>query len=163
MENFLLRSIQASDNAMLAKIIRKSLEEFNANKPGTVYFDDTTDNLSAVFTADKSIYFVAEENGMILGGAGIYPTANLPEDTCELVKLYLSSNARGKGIGKLLMEQCFAAAKELGYKKIYLETMPELNIAVPLYEKMGFSYLDTPQGNSGHGGCDIWMIKDLED
>ncbi len=163
MGNFILRTIQAADNAMLAKIIRKSLEEFNANKPGTVYFDATTDNLSAVFTADKSIYFVVEENGMILGGAGIYPTANLPEDTCELVKLYLAPAARGKGIGKLLMMQCFTAAKDLGYKKMYLETMPELNIAVPLYEKMGFSYLDAPQGNSGHGGCDIWMIKDLED
>lgn len=163
MGNFILRTIQAADNAMLAKIIRKSLEEFNANKPGTVYFDATTDNLSAVFIADKSIYFVAAENGIILGGAGIYPTANLPEATCELVKLYLAPAARGKGIGKLLMQQCFTAAKELGYKKMYLETMPELNIAVPLYEKMGFSYLDAPQGNSGHGGCDIWMIKDLED
>ena len=117
MENLTLRTIQPSDNVMLAKIIRKSLEEFNANKPGTVYFDATTDNLSAVFTADKSIYFVAEENCMILGGAGIYPTANLPEDTCELVKLYLAPEARGKGIGKLLIKQCFTAAKELGYKK----------------------------------------------
>jgi putative acetyltransferase len=163
MGNFILRTIQAADNAILAKIIRKSLEEFNANKPGTVYFDATTDNLSAVFAADKSIYFVAAENNMILGGAGIYPTENLPEDTCELVKLYLAPAARGKGIGKLLMQQCFTAAKELGYKKMYLETMPELNIAVPLYEKMGFTYLYAPQGNSGHSGCDIWMIKDLED
>ena len=162
MENFILRPIQPADNIVLAKTIRNSLEEFNANKPGTVYFDDTTDNLSAVFTVDKSIYFVAEENGAILGGGGIYPTANLPEGTCELVKLYLAPAARGKGIGKLLMEQCFAAAKDLGYKKIYLETMPELNIAVPMYEKMGFTYLNARQGNSGHCGCDIWMIKDLE-
>ena len=157
----MLRTIQPGDNAVLAKIIRNSLEEFNANKPGTVYFDDTTDNLSIVFTVAKSIYFVAEENGIILGGSGVYPTANLPEGTCELVKLYLSPAARGKGIGKLLMEQCFAAAKNFGYKKMYLETMPELIIAVPMYEKMGFSYLDMPQGNSGHCGCDIWMIKDL--
>ena len=161
MENFILRTIQPADNAALTKIIRNSLEEFNANKPGTVYFDDTTDNLSAVFTVDKSIYFIAEENGVLLGGGGIYPTANLPQGTCELVKLYLSAAARGKGIGKLLMEQCFTVAKDLGYKKIYLETMPELNIAVPMYEKMGFTYLDAPQGNSGHCGCDIWMITDL--
>lgn len=44
---------------------------------------------------------------------------------------------------------------------MYLETMPELKIAVPMYEKLGFTYLNEPQGNSGHGGCDIWMIKDL--
>jgi putative acetyltransferase len=157
----IIRTILPADNKALAKIIRNSLEEFKANKPGTVYFDDTTDNLSQVFKTPCSIYFVAESDGVLLGGGGIYPTQNLPADTCELVKLYLSNTARGKGIGKLLMEKCFTAAKDLGYKKMYLETMPELNIAVPMYEKMGFTYLQSPQGNSGHCGCDIWMIKDL--
>ena len=146
---------------MLAKIIRNSLEEFKANKPGTVYYDPTTDNLSEVFKTPGSKYFVIEENGIILGGGGIYPTQNLPADTCELVKLYLSNAARGKGLGKLLLEKCFAAARQTGYEKMYLETMPELNIAVPLYEKTGFTYLQAPLGNSGHDGCDIWMIKDL--
>jgi putative acetyltransferase len=161
MSHIIIRNIQPSDNAPLAKIIRNALEEFKANKPGTVYFDDTTDNLCEVFTTAKSVYFIAEEKGIIIGGGGIYPTQNLPGDTCELVKLYLSKAARGKGIGKLLMEKCFTAAFELGYKKMYLETMPELTIAVPLYEKMGFSYLQAPMGNSGHDGCHIWMIKDL--
>jgi len=161
MSHIIIRNIQPSDNATLAKIIRTALKEFKANKPGTVYFDDSTDHLAEVFTTANSTYFVTEENGIILGGGGIYPTKNLPDDTCELVKLYLGNAARGKGIGKLLMEKCFTAAAELGYKKMYLETMPELNIAVPLYEKMGFSYLKAPLGNSGHDGCDIWMIKDL--
>jgi putative acetyltransferase len=161
MNNIVIRNLLEEDNAALATIIRNALEEFKANKPGTVYFDPTTDNLFEVFKTAGSQYFIAEENGSILGGAGIYPTQNLPADTCELVKLYLSSAARGKGIGKLLMEKCFAAATRLGYKKMYLETMPELHIAVPLYEKSGFSYLPAPMGNSGHDGCDIWMIKDL--
>ncbi len=156
-----LRTIQATDNFLLAKIIRNALEEFKANKPGTVYFDATTDNLFEVFKVPNSIYFVTEENGQLLGGGGIYPTKNLPEGTCELVKLYLSPAARGKGIGKLLLQECFTTAKKMGYKKMYLETMPELSIAVPLYEKMSFSYLTKPQGNSGHCGCGIWMIKDL--
>jgi putative acetyltransferase len=161
MNTIITRIIQPADNAALAIIIRNALEEFKANKPGTVYFDPTTDNLSAVFTAAGSIYFVAEDNGVLLGGSGIYPTQNLPEGTCELVKLYLSNAARGKGLGKLLIEKCFIAAKEMGYTRMYLETLPELNIAVPLYEKMGFTYLKTPLGNSGHHGCDIWMIKNL--
>jgi putative acetyltransferase len=146
----------------LAKIIRDTLTEFKANKPGTVYFDDTTDHLSEVFKASRSIYFVAELEGEIMGGGGIYPTANLPEETCELVKLYLSTKARGKGLGKLLLEKCIAAAKEMGYKKIYLETMPELTIAIPMYEKLGFTYLPAAQGSSGHTGCDVWMIKELK-
>ena len=162
MQNFLIRNIQPGDDKALAKIIRDTLKEFRANKPGTVYFDETTDHLSKVFKMAGSIYFVAELDGEIKGGGGIYPTPNLSRGTCELVKLYLSSNARGNGLGKILLEKCISAAKELGYKKIYLETMPELTIAIPMYEKMGFTYLPAAQGSSGHTGCDVWMIKELD-
>ncbi|MEP7239060.1 MAG: GNAT family N-acetyltransferase [Ferruginibacter sp.] len=161
MQELTIRTIGPGDNKALATIIRNSLEEFKANKPGTVYFDETTDHLSDVFKTSSSIYFVVDLAGTILGGGGIYPTKNLEAGTCELVKLYLSANARGKGVGKLLMEKCIAAARELGYKKIYLETMPELTVAIPMYEKFGFTYLQTAQGCSGHTGCDVWMIKDL--
>lgn len=162
MDNLLVRTIQPGDNKALAGIIRSTLAEFNANKPGTVYFDETTDQLYEVFAKDRSIYFVAEINGETVGGAGIYPTANLPQGTCELVKLYLSPKARGKGIGKLLLTKCIAAAREMGYTSMYLETMPELKIAIPMYEQFGFTYLTGPQGNSGHTGCDVWMIKKLD-
>jgi len=161
MHNLLIRTIQPGDDTTLAKIIRETLTEFKANKPGTVYYDETTDHLSDTFKTNRSIYFVAEMDGEIIGGGGIYPTANLPEGTCELVKLYISLKGRGKGLGKLLMEKCITAARELGYKKIYLETMPELTIAIPMYEKLGFTYLPAAQGSSGHTGCDVWMIKEL--
>ena len=158
-----IRTIREDDNKALATIIRNTLAEFKANKPGTVYYDDTTDHLSEIFKAGNSIYFVAEQQGEILGGSGIYPTANLPAATCELVKFYLSANARGKGVGKLLLQKCIKAAKEMGYTKMYLETMPELTIAIPMYEKFGFTYLPAAQGSSGHTSCDVWMIKNLEE
>ncbi len=161
MRDIIISNIIPKHNAPLAAIIRSGLTEFGANKPGTVYFDPTTDDLYEVFKTPGSTYFVAEENGLLLGGCGIFPTANLPAGTCELVKLYLSLAARGKGLGKLLMEKSMAAAKEMGYKQIYLETMPELTNAVPLYKKLGFTYLPAPLGNSGHDGCSIWMIKNL--
>jgi putative acetyltransferase len=161
MSTIVIRTINAGDNATLATIIRQSLEEFKANKPGTVYFDPTTDNLFEVFKTAGSIYFIAEEDGILMGGCGIYPTQNLPQGTCELVKLYLGSPARGKGLGKMLMQKCLDAAKEIGYKNVYLETMPELTVAVPMYEKLGFTYLPGPLGNSGHDGCSIWMLKTL--
>jgi len=49
----------AHDNAKIATIIRRSLEEFNAVKPGTVYFDETTDHLYELFQKERSCYFVA--------------------------------------------------------------------------------------------------------
>lgn len=163
MTDIIIRTILPADNKALATVIRNTLTEFNANKPGTVYYDETTDDLFEVFKAAKSIYFVAEYDGEIVGGGGIYPTANLANGTCELVKLYLSAKARGKGAGKMLMQKCIDAAKEMEYDKIYLETMPELTIAIPMYQKFGFSFLTAAQGNSGHTGCNVWMIKTLTD
>lgn len=161
MEQIKIRNIKSSDDAPLAKIIRSALEEFGANKPGTVYFDDSTDHLSDVFKKEGSVYFVALIDDKVAGGAGIYPTDGLPDNNCELVKMYLSSEARGKGLGRMLMEQCLNAAAKLGYKKVYLETMPELINAIPMYEKFGFTYLPSAMGNSGHCGCDVWMIKSI--
>jgi len=156
-----IRSIQPSDNAALAVIIRDSLSEFGANKPGTVFYDPTTDALYNLFQLAGSFYQVAEEDGQLLGGAGIFPSKGLPAGICELVKMYLHKSARGKGLGRLLINKCLEKAKDLGYKKVYLETMPELRKAVSVYEKFGFTYLNGPMGNTGHFGCDVWMIKDL--
>jgi putative acetyltransferase len=156
-----IRPIQPSDNKELALIVRNSLAEFGANKPGTVFYDPTTDALYELFQTPGGYYFVAEENGIILGGGGIFPTEALPPKTCELVKMYLHKDARGKGLGKQLIEHCLQWAKANGYESCYLETMPELKQALKVYELFGFEYLDGPLGNSGHFGCDRWMLKKL--
>jgi putative acetyltransferase len=161
-EEILIRLIQPADNASLATIIRSVLEEFGANKPGTVYFDRETDFLYELFkSTPRSAYQVVLLNGILVGGAGVFPTPELPEGMCELVKMYLLPVARGKGIGKVLIEGAFNQARKLGYRKMYLETMPELKTAIGMYEKMGFSYLKGSLGKSGHNGCDIWMEKTL--
>ncbi|MEO6684044.1 MAG: GNAT family N-acetyltransferase [Ginsengibacter sp.] len=149
------------DNEALAIIIRRSLEEFNANKPGTVYYDTSTDTMSENFTEKNSAYFVLEEDGQLAGGCGFYPTEGLPNDTCELVKMYLASKYRKKGYGQLLLDRCIAEAKLAGYSKMYIETLPELKNAIELYKKNGFNFIDKPLGNSGHTGCDIWMMKKI--
>jgi putative acetyltransferase len=159
--NISIRKIEQTDNKELAELIRIVFREFEIDIPGTVYTDPTTDNLYELFTQPKSVYWVAVQDGKLLGGCGVYPTAGLPDGCAELVKLYLSAAARGKGIGRKLMEQCFTTAKEFGYQQLYLESFPELAKAVTLYENAGFRYLEKPLGNSGHYACNIWMIKDL--
>ncbi len=157
----IIRKITAKDNTPLALIIRNSLAEFNAAKPGTVYFDETTDNLSEVFKTKRSAYFVVEINGEIVGGGGFYPTDELPENICELVKMYISKKYRGKGWGNILLQKCMDEAKKHGFKKMYLESMPELVNAIAMYNKNGFNHIPEPLGNSGHTGCDVWMMRDL--
>jgi len=156
-----IRPIRASDNQSLATIIRNTLAEFGANHPGTVYFDDATDHLFELFKKEKSSYFVAVMDETIVGGGGIYPTEGLPADTCELVKMYLLPKARGIGLGKSIIENCLATARQAGFRNIYLESMPELKQALKIYERFGFTYLSTPMGNSGHFGCDLHMSLEL--
>ncbi|MDJ0366604.1 GNAT family N-acetyltransferase [Hymenobacter sp. H14-R3] len=155
-----IRPIAPGDAAALAGAIRDTLAEFGAAKPGTAYYDAATDHLPTLFqSTPRSAYFVAEADGEVLGGGGIFPTENLPTDTVELVKLYLRPAARGRGVGKALIDHCLQAARANGYARVYLETTDELTQAIPLYERLGFTYLTAPLGDSGHFGCQIWMIR----
>jgi putative acetyltransferase len=161
-KGIVFRNIEKGDNKEIAELIRTVFREFKIDKPGTVYFDPTTDNLFELFSIKGSEYWIAEENGVIIGGCGVYPTPGLPEGCAELVKLYLAASSRGKGIGWRLMNKTFESAKKLGYRQLYLESLPELGKAISLYERAGFKNIPGPLGNSGHFGCNIWMTKDLE-
>lgn len=156
-----IENIQQEDNQAIAVLIREVLTEFGANKPGTVFTDPTTDNLHLLFQTPKAHYFIAKDKGIIVGGCGIYPTKGLPEDCVELVKLYVAKSHRSIGLGKQLMEKSITAAISEGYRELYLETLPELHVAVGLYEHLGFEYLNHPYGDSGHFACDLWMRKKL--
>jgi putative acetyltransferase len=156
-----LREIEERDNSEIAGLIRSVFKEFKIDKPGSVYYDPTTDDLYNLFKKAGSVYWIAEDEGKIIGGGGIYSTPGLPDGCAELVKLYLLPEQRGRGIGRLLMERSFQSAKELGYKQLYLESMPELSKAIGMYEKAGFSFISSRMGNSGHFSCNIWMVKDL--
>ena len=153
-----IRPIRSADNAPLARVVRETLAEFGANHPGTVYFDPTTDALFELFQTPLAAYYVAIHQGLVLGGAGIFPTEGLPPGTCELVKMYLVPGVRGIGLGRTLIQRCLETARDAGFSHLYLETMTELENALRVYEKFGFSYLDAPMGNSGHFGCKRWML-----
>ena len=159
--NITFRTIEKRDNKNIADLIRNVFREFKIDRPGTVYYDPTTDDLYNLFQEPRSEYWIAEDNGIIIGGCGVYPTPGLPDGCAELVKLYLSGSVRGRGIGWQLMEKSFISAREFGYKQLYIESLPELSRAISLYERAGFRSIPGPLGRSGHFGCDIWMLKDL--
>lgn len=155
------RKVQRADNEALAGMIRAVFEEHDAPRTGTVYSDPTTDDLSGLFRKPGSVLWVAEVEGIPSGCCGIYPTEGLDRDCAELVKYYLASSQRGKGIGREMMVKCIESARELGYRRLYLESLPHFAKAVGIYEKLGFRTLRKPLGNSGHTTCNIWMLLDL--
>lgn len=155
------RPIEKVDNVAIATLIRAVLTEFGVNQPGTVFTDPTTDALFELFQTTDAYYYLALDGYKIVGGCGLYPTKGLPQGCIELVKFYLDSNYRGHGIGKKLMQLALDKAKELGFKTVYLESLPELDKAVGMYEQAGFKHIPERLGESGHFACNILMLKEL--
>jgi len=73
---------------------------------------------------------------------GCVAVRKLDDNTCEMKRLYVTSETRGTGLGKKLAEQIIRIAKNLGYKTIRLDTLERLTEAMRLYEKLGFKKTD---------------------
>lgn len=160
--DYQIREIKESDNTPLSKIIKGTLEELGCAMDGTVYTDAATDHLSFEYQKDRTIYYVAvSSEGELLGGSGIGPIAHLDKNYCELQKMYLTKDARGKGIGAALMEKCIEFARSAGYELVYIETFGSMKDAQKLYQKFGFEQIDHSLGDTGHFSCDVKMVLQL--
>lgn len=156
-----IRPIEEKDNIALAILIRAIFHEYDAPKINCVYDDPSTDQLYQLFVCPDAEYWVAEVDGVVVGGCGFYPTEGLPDLCAEVVKFYLSPLARERRIGLHLFDMIEERAIKAGYKQLYIETFKIFYQAVSLYQKRGYKYLQSPLGNSGHQAPDIHMIKDL--
>lgn len=161
MANWLIREIKEEDNQAVASLIRSVFDEMEIPKVGTAYEDPYLDLMFEEYNKPQSVYFVVENDGEIVGCAGIAPLENGDPEICELQKMYFLPKTRGLGIGTQMMEKCLEKARAFDFKKCYIETMPFMHAAQKLYKKSGFEYLDAPMGCTGHNSCPVWMLKVL--
>lgn len=159
--DFFIRKIKEEDNLEIQGILSSVMREFDVPETGTALADPELKNMFQSYQAYKSSYYVILKNNSLVGGAGISKLKNSNDNTCELQKMYFLKEARGKGVGNLMIDLCLKSALEYGFEKCYIETMHNMNRAQSLYLKKGFSYLQKPLGNTGHSSCPIWMIKNL--
>jgi putative acetyltransferase len=156
-----IRPIEPRDDAGMASIIRTVMPEFGATGCGFAINDPEVDWMSRAYAQPRCAYFVVEDEGVVLGGGGIAPLEGGDAATCELRKMYFLPAARGRGAGVAMMERCLEAARELGFRQCYLETLSGMDAAMKLYERSGFRRIDAPMGNTGHGGCNTFYLRAL--
>ncbi len=156
-----IRRIEPCDAAELAVLIRTVMSAYDLDHEGSSFRDPEIDFMSEAYSGNRFAYFVAESHGVLLGGAGIGPLRGGDDDTCELRKMYLVSGARGKGLGKALLEACLEAARGAGYRRCYLETIEAFEVAHAMYRRAGFEPLCAPLGATGHSNCHMWFAKEL--
>lgn len=156
-----VRPIRPQDDAPIAAIIRRVLREFGGGGPGFADSDPGIETLHEVYGLPGAAYFVLTRGDRVVGGGGVGPLAGGAEpDVCELQKMYFLPEARGLGHGRRMLELCLRTARQLGYRRCYLETLKAMTAARALYEKTGFRPLGAPLGATGHGGCDAWYLCD---
>jgi putative acetyltransferase len=158
---FLIRPIEPRDDAAIAVIIRSVMPEFGAGGEGFAIHDAEVGGMCAAYAKPRSAYFVLEIEGKVVGGGGVAPLENGEHDVCELRKMYFLPEARGLGAGQAMITRCLDTARELGFKRCYLETLTGMDAAQALYRKHGFTPLCAPMGSTGHHGCDRWFIRTL--
>jgi GNAT superfamily N-acetyltransferase len=120
-------------------------------------FEEELQTLPGKYAEPEGRLFIAYVDDEPAGCIGL---RKLEDGICEMKRLYLRPVARGHGLGNALIERLITVAKEVGYKKMRLDTFPpKMGKAVGLYESHGFRTIE-PYYDNPHGGT-LFMELDL--
>jgi putative acetyltransferase len=156
-----IRPILLADVPALLQIIADSRGEYGIADRGVQLLEPSDFELYVTYQRQRTLYLVALSGGEVVGGAGVAPLAGADVLTCELQRMYLRKDVRGRGIGDALLTRCLAAAKQFLYVRCYLETVTQMHAAAGFYGRHGFRDLEGPIGRTGHEHNDRWMMRPL--
>ena len=120
-------------------------------------FADEIANLPGAYGAADGRLFYAEVDGQPAGCVGI---RRFSEGVCEMKRLYVDPAFRGRGVGRKLALAAIKAAHLFGYRRILLDTVPSMRIAVKLYRELGFKEVPAYYPSPIEGT--IFLTLDLE-
>jgi putative acetyltransferase len=119
-------------------------------------FDQELAELPGDYAPPEGRLLLAEYDGHVAGCVALH---KLDAEACEMKRLYLRPQFRGKGIGRLLANKIIADAREIGYRRMRLDTVePVMKDAVAMYRKLGFKDIDPYRPNPMAGA----MYMELE-
>lgn len=151
-----LRPATNADCEPVRNLVFTVLGEYGL-KPDPACTDIDLNDIEQSYFKRGGVFYVLEAKaGSVVGSYGLYP---MEPGTCELRKMYLHRDYRGRGLGKLMLEHALAETRRLGFKTVTLETASVLKEAIRLYERYGFRPY-TPSHLSSR--CDQAYILELK-
>ncbi len=149
MATAVLRTLTATDSEALEQV-----RQYFRNYAGWLgvdlsyqNFDQEMASLPGAYSPPDGRLFFAEVEGRPAGCVGVRPLSG-SDGVCEMKRLYVTPEERGHGVGAALAMAAIKAAKEIGYRKLMLDTLPNMRMAVKLYRELGFTeapaYYQTP-------------------
>ena len=133
---FRLREAAAADGAAIRAVVVTVMTEYGLTSDLEGNDADLRDVVSSYAARGGSFRVVTSAEGDIVGCGGLYP---IDEREAEIRRMYLLPSARGAGVGRALLEELIAYAKERRFERVVLETASVLKEAISLYRKRGFA------------------------
>lgn len=111
-------------------------------------FDNELGSFPGKYSDDLGGTIVVARNSLTDRIIGCVALRALSSSTCEIKRLYVKREGRGLGTGKILLQSVIEKARQIGYSKVYLDTLPSMQKAIDLYLSFGFiavePYYDSP-------------------
>lgn len=108
-------------------------------------FDKELVELPGKYAPPKGRIYTASVAEKIAGCIALRPMDE--EGICEMKRLFVREEFRGKGIGKMLAERIIADAQQIGYRAMRLDTLQRMETARTLYAKLGFKIIPAYYNN----------------
>ena len=118
-------------------------------------FNEEIDNLSLHYTRPNGVLCLAFSYDQM--PVGCFGVRKLDDSTCELKRMYVRAEFRGAGVGKQLLFRSLEIARELGYQKIRLDTLPGMKAALNMYKQAGFYEIEPYRFNPVAGASYLEM------
>jgi putative acetyltransferase len=135
LDRIVIRAADNRDSQPVLALVGRVLTEFGLETDVKGIDADLLDIEASYLQTGGSFEVLEDSDGLLLGTIGIFPLSNA---VCELRKMYLVPELRGFGFGKYLLERAVSAARDLGFKRMVLETSSKLRAANRLYTNFGF-------------------------
>ena len=104
---------------------------------------------------------LAYDDGVLVGCVAL---RKIGEDICEMKRLFLRDRFRGQGLGRSLIDAIINEAKQIGYKRMRLDTLPpKMDKAIALYKELGFKEIDPYYNNPVPGAMFMELSLDESD
>ncbi|MBK7397587.1 MAG: GNAT family N-acetyltransferase [Myxococcales bacterium] len=136
MSGVVVREVVAGDVPAVVALVTRVLAEFGLVFGVGAATDDQLHALPGSYREAGGRFWVAVEGDQLLGTCGVFPVA---DGDLELRKMYLDGAARGRGVGKLLLDEAVSFARSVGARRLVLDTVDEMKQAIRFYEANGFA------------------------
>lgn len=135
LDNIIIRKANNQDINRVTALVSSVLGEYGLKIDTETTDADLQDIEKNYFEPGGFFELIEDQQGNLLGTVGL---CRIDDSTCELRKMYFAPNLRGRGLGQYLMDRTLTLARELGFKKVILETSSALKAANHIYLKYGF-------------------------